>query len=193
MTIDISIDQTNQLVSVSAPTSTIDVELTGDESVSVAITSAPILIDVSSSDLVDVSISSMGATGVQGPQGPQGVQGVQGVQGIQGAKGDKGDTGDTGPQGPTGATGASGATGATGPQGDTGPTGPQGATGPQGPQGDPGEGVPTGGTTGQVLAKIDGTDYNTQWVNQSGGTSNLDGGNASTVGSALPAIDGGNA
>lgn len=29
--------------------------------------------------------------------------------------------------------------------------------------------VPTGGTTGQVLAKIDGTDYNTQWVNQSSG------------------------
>jgi hypothetical protein len=29
--------------------------------------------------------------------------------------------------------------------------------------------VPTGGTTGQVLAKIDSTDYNTQWVNQSSG------------------------
>ena len=32
-----------------------------------------------------------------------------------------------------------------------------------------GVGVPTGGTTGQVLAKIDGTDYNTEWVDQSGG------------------------
>jgi hypothetical protein len=32
-----------------------------------------------------------------------------------------------------------------------------------------GNGVPTGGTTGQVLAKIDGVDYNTEWVNQSGG------------------------
>lgn len=32
-----------------------------------------------------------------------------------------------------------------------------------------GVGVPSGGTTGQVLAKIDATDYNTQWVNQSGG------------------------
>lgn len=35
--------------------------------------------------------------------------------------------------------------------------------------GTPGVGVPSGGTTGQVLAKIDGTDYNTEWVNQSGG------------------------
>ena len=33
--------------------------------------------------------------------------------------------------------------------------------GEQGPQG---EGVPTGGTTGQVLAKIDATDFNTEWI-----------------------------
>ncbi len=32
-----------------------------------------------------------------------------------------------------------------------------------------GGGVPAGGTTGQVLAKIDGTDYNTDWIDQSGG------------------------
>lgn len=44
------------------------------------------------------------------------------------------------------------------------------AVGPEGPQGDPGaagaagQGVPTGGTTGQVLSKIDNTDYNTQWT-----------------------------
>jgi len=41
--------------------------------------------------------------------------------------------------------------------------GATGATGAQGPQGDPGEGVPVGGTAGQVLAKIDGTNYNTEW------------------------------
>lgn len=34
----------------------------------------------------------------------------------------------------------------------------------KGAQGDPGEGIPTGGTAGQRLAKIDGTDYNTEWV-----------------------------
>jgi len=30
-----------------------------------------------------------------------------------------------------------------------------------------GQGVPTGGTTGQVLAKVNGTDYNTHWVTPS--------------------------
>jgi len=49
-----------------------------------------------------------------------------------------------------------------------GATGATGATGAQGPQGDPGEGVPVGGTAGQVLAKIDGTNYNTEWVNVEG-------------------------
>ena len=41
-----------------------------------------------------------------------------------------------------------------------GPTGATGATGPAG------VGVVAGGTTGQVLAKINGTDFNTHWVNQ---------------------------
>jgi hypothetical protein len=48
-----------------------------------------------------------------------------------------------------------------------GAPGPQGIPGPQGPQGekgDPGEGVPTGGSSGQVLAKVDGVDYNTEWI-----------------------------
>ena len=31
-----------------------------------------------------------------------------------------------------------------------------------------GVGVPTGGNAGQVLAKVDSTDYRTQWVNQTG-------------------------
>lgn len=38
--------------------------------------------------------------------------------------------------------------------------GPQGEQGPQGPTG---VGVPTGGTTGQVLKKKSGTDYDTEW------------------------------
>lgn len=33
----------------------------------------------------------------------------------------------------------------------------------QGEQGPAGQGVPAGGTAGQVLSKIDGTDYNTEW------------------------------
>lgn len=46
-------------------------------------------------------------------------------------------------------------------KGATGVAGPGGATGPTGPAG---PGVTTGGTAGQVLAKIDGTDFNTQWA-----------------------------
>lgn len=41
-------------------------------------------------------------------------------------------------------------------------TGPQGATGPTGATG---VGVPTGGTTGQILAKSSNTDFATQWIN----------------------------
>lgn len=57
--------------------------------------------------------------------------------------------------------------GAQGPAGPAGPTGATGATGPAG------QGVPTGGTANQVLAKVDGTNYNTQWVTPSGGADNL--------------------
>jgi len=103
---------------------------------------------------------AQGATGSQGATGAQGATGPQGATGAQGLKGDKGDTGDTGPTGPTGlqwATGATGAAGANGSTGATGATGPQGDTGPAGP------GIATGGTTGQYLTKVDGTNYNTQW------------------------------
>jgi hypothetical protein len=75
--------------------------------------------------------------GPAGPTGPTGATGPQGPQGIQG------DTGLTGPQGPQGIQGLTGATGATG------------ATGP---------GVAAGGTAGQILAKVDGVDYNTTWI-----------------------------
>jgi len=43
----------------------------------------------------------------------------------------------------------------------TGGAGPAGASGTAA--------IPTGGTAGQVLAKIDATDYNTEWVDQTGG------------------------
>ena len=59
--------------------------------------------------------------------------------------------------GPTGATGSAGATGATGSAGTNGTNGATGDTGPAGP------GVSSGGTTGQYLTKVDGTNYNTQW------------------------------
>jgi hypothetical protein len=51
-----------------------------------------------------------------------------------------------------------------------------------GPQGAAGAGVPVGGTAGQVLSKIDGTDYNTQWV--TGGGISTAGWEAFTFGTA---------
>lgn len=69
---------------------------------------------------------------------------------IRGPKGDKGDQGNTGPIGPQGLKGDTGSNGPTGPTGPTGPVGP---------------GVAVGGTTGQMLVKVSGTDYATQWVN----------------------------
>lgn len=128
--------------------------------------------------------------GPEGPSGPQGATGPAGadstVPGPIGATGPQGPTGATGPTGaastvpgPTGAQGATGPTGATGPQGvkgDTGLTGPTGATGPQGTAGTvgatgpTGPGVAAGGTAGQVLSKVNATDYNTQWIAPAAGT-----------------------
>lgn len=80
-----------------------------------------------------------------------------------------------GVKGDTGATGATGAPGATGPTGATGPAGATGATGPAGATGATGPGVAPGGTAGQVLSKINATDYNTQWINPASGTPILSG------------------
>ena len=57
-----------------------------------------------------------------------------------------------------------------GTPGPEGPQGPRGPEGPQGPKGDPGPGVATGGTAGQVLSKVDSTDYNTQWTDPPSGS-----------------------
>lgn len=59
----------------------------------------------------------------------------------------------------------SGFTGVKGETGAQGPAGANGVDGIDGVDGVDGVGVPNGGTTGQILAKIDNTDYNTQWVN----------------------------
>jgi hypothetical protein len=47
--------------------------------------------------------------------------------------------------------------------------GAPGTDGADGADGADGVGVPAGGTAGQVLEKIDGTDFNTQWATLSGG------------------------
>jgi hypothetical protein len=125
---------------------------------------------------------STGATGADSTVvGPTGSTGATGPTGSTGANSTvAGPTGSTGPTGPTGATGTNGtigvdgATGATGPTGATGSTGatgaastvagPTGSTGPTGATGPTGQGLITGGTAGQLLAKIDSTDYNTTWI-----------------------------
>ena len=117
-----------------------------------------------------VSLGTAGLQGLKGDTGATGAQGAtgsQGATGAQGATGPKGDTGATGAQGATGATGAQGPQGIQGVKGDKGDTGDTGATGAQGATGATGangQGVPAGGTAGQLLSKIDGTNYNTQWT-----------------------------
>ncbi len=59
-----------------------------------------------------------------------------------------------------------------------------------GPQGAAGVGVPTGGTTGQVLAKASGTNYDTQWVTGGGGGSGDVVGPASSVDGRAALFDG---
>lgn len=113
-----------------------------------------------------------GATGPVGPPGPQGDPGPTGPTGPTGPKGDKGDTGDaaTATAGTT-TTGAPGSSASVVNSGTTSaavfdftiPRGDTGATGPVGP------GVAAGGTTGQVLAKLSNTSYDTTWINLTGG------------------------
>lgn len=89
---------------------------------------------------------------ITGPAGSPGPQGEQGVQGPKGDTGPKGEKGDTGPQGE---------------KGEKGDPGAKGEQGPAGQKGDPGEGIPTGGTSGQVLTKKSDADYDTEWTTMS--------------------------
>ncbi|RZK09965.1 MAG: collagen-like protein, partial [Flavobacterium sp.] len=140
-----------------------------------------------------------GPVGPTGPQGEQGQTGIAGPIGPQGEQGQAGPVGPTGPQGEQGETGIAGSIGPQGEQGEAGPQGEQGEqglVGLQGEQGEPGNsayalalqngfqgsendwldslkgaGIPSGGTAGQILSKVDGTDYNTQWISNSSGSS----------------------
>lgn len=87
-----------------------------------------------------------------------------------------------GPEGPQGASGGTGATGPQGPKGDKGDTGATGATGPAGANGADGQGVPTGGSSGQLLIKQSSTDFDTSWKTMSGDVV-IDNLGAATIGS----------
>jgi hypothetical protein len=137
-----------------------------------------------------------GANGVAGPKGMPGADGKPGLDGLDGKDGKDGREvelrvsagyiqwryvgeklwenlialdelrGPQGKPGPKGDKGEKGERGINGFAGTQGARGPQGFTGPAGPAG---TGVPAAGAAGQVLAKIDGTDYNTEWVDPTAG------------------------
>jgi hypothetical protein len=135
------------------------------------------------------------------------VKKLKGEQGDRGLKGDKGDTGQAGKDGKDGLNGIDGSTGKDGKDGDDGISvvdakvdfddtlvltlssgkeinvgevkGEKGENGRDGNTGANGIGVPTGGTSGQVLAKNSSADYDTHWVTSSGG-----GGGIASVASA---------
>lgn len=50
--------------------------------------------------------------------------------------------------------------------------------------------LPSGGSGGQVLSKVDGTDYNVQW-SDTGGSANLDGGHSNSNYGGILTVDGG--
>jgi hypothetical protein len=111
-----------------------------------------------------------GDPGDQGPAGADGEQGLPGEQGPQGIQGPPGLDGAQGPQGIPGQDGAQGPAGQDGAQGLQGEQGPQGIQGPPGQDGANGQGVPTGGTTGQVLTKTSNADFATSWQSPSSGS-----------------------
>lgn len=107
----------------------------------ITVSGAPDVVGVEvASDLLTITLTSVG---VPGATGPAGAAGADGADGSPGADGQDGAPGATGPQGPQGDTGPTGATGTQGPQGDAGAAGATGATGPAGPDGPTG---PTGAT-----------------------------------------------
>jgi hypothetical protein len=92
-----------------------------------------------------VVFGSIGPTGTAGTSGTRGTSGTSGVAGISGVDGINGIDGTNGTSGSSGSSGVSGTSGTSG------------------------SALPTGGTSGQVLAKIDSTNFNVRWVDQSGG------------------------
>jgi len=137
-------------------------------------------------------VGPQGPEGPPGPAGADGAPGANGSDGADGSNGVDGTDGDDGwaPMLAVVADGArrvlqvvswTGGTGTPPPSGKyvgalgladliadavdiRGATGAQGNSGPAGPAGADGAGVPTGGTTGQVLAKATNADLDTEWT-----------------------------
>lgn len=113
---------------------------------------------------------------------PVNIKGPKGDTGDTGPQGNPGEQGEVGPQGVPGQDGTDGVTPTIGENGnwylgetDTGKPsrGEKGEQGAQGLPGPTGPGVPTGGTTGQVLSKNSDSDYDTAWVDAGSGGSGI--------------------
>ena len=128
------------------------------------------------------------------------LKGEKGDKGDKGETGDTGRKGDTGDRGPQGEQGLKGDTGEQGPKGDKGDKGDaftyadftsaqlEALKGPKGDKGDTGNGVPSGGSTGQVLKKKSGTDYDTEWSNESGAVTDVQVNSSSVVSNGVADI-----
>lgn len=113
---------------------------------------------------VNGSSGQTGSAGTSGTSGVSGTSGTSGVSGTSGSSGLNGVNGTSGVNGINGSSGISGTSGTSGTSGVNGTSGTSGISGSSGTSGTSGPGVAAGGTTGQILAKVDGVDYNTQWI-----------------------------
>jgi hypothetical protein len=146
--------------------------------------------------LVDgVIIGQTGADGTNGVDGTNGMDGNDGAEGkssyqvwldegnagteqdfldslkgTDGTNGIDGTNGTDGIDGNDGADGTNGTDGIDGNDGADGTNGTDGIDGNDGINGLDGQGVPIGGTVGQILAKVDGVNFNTQWIDNAGGS-----------------------
>lgn len=107
----------------------------------------------------DTGKPSRGATGEQGPAGKDGADGKDGTNGINGTNGADGYS-------PIATVTKSGSTATISITDKNGTTTTTVSDGTNGTNGQDGVGVPTGGTTGQMLIKRSNTNYDTEWSNQ---------------------------
>lgn len=125
-------------------------------------------------DGVDGRDGSDGLNGADGLPGRDGVDGVDGADGIDGASAyelavSEGFTGTLAEwlaslHGRDGIDGVDGRDGTDGAPGVNGLDGLPGKDGVDGQDGADGVGVPTGGASGQILAKTTATDFDTHWI-----------------------------
>jgi hypothetical protein len=111
---------------------------------------------------------SSGTSGISGTSGSSGTDGSSGSSGTDGSSGSSGTSGISGTSGSSGTAGTSGSSGTSGISGTSGSSGTDGSSGSSGTDGQDGVGIPSGGTSGQVLTKVDSSLYNVTWSDPTG-------------------------